>query len=329
MKLIRNFGLLLLVTMFCAQQHAAAQTIDKLLGNGRSRWAQFQLVDGRIRTISPYFGRFRVYPPDDKKQRLSIGTNMAGVGVLRFRWSDEKLDVAAEATETGELRITHAPKGDGTSVHLTFTQPKRGPVVLTVGTGDKQQRLEAASIWHLLLEHPQTCQVHLYPLLNVLRSSWHLDQDLKNLKGELFRIAKANSSPDRAQWAALVKQLSSDKFVKRQKAERLLRGFGRAAVPYLQGLDRNKLDAEQQFRIKHIVLASYEGSNDTPGRAATWLVGDPRAWLPLLASETVELRRQAAAQLKELVGGTIAFEPDADAATRQKQIAEIRKTLAQ
>ncbi len=121
--------------------------------------------------------------------------------------------------------------------------------------------------------------------------------------------------------------MASDKFVQRQRAERLLRGYGRAVLPYLQSLDRRKLDAEQKFRIKRIVLASHGGNDDTPGRVATWLVGDAHVWLSLLASEGSERRRLAAAHLSQMLGETIAFDPDADASIRNKQIEKLRNSL--
>ncbi|MCG8586524.1 MAG: hypothetical protein MI757_17580 [Pirellulales bacterium] len=327
MTRMRITCLFLLAIATLAARPATGQTIGDLLGDGRARWVQFQIVDGRIRAQSPYYGRFRSYSGNDKKQRLTIGANMSGVGVIRYSWSGEKDDVVAEATESGEIKITQAPKDDSDATYRDFLQPTRGPVVVPIGLADERQEVAAPSIWHLWLKHPEACDKHLAPLLAVLRDGWNWKPQVANLKIEMMRLAKASNLPDQARWAELVTELASSKFVERQRAERLLRGYGRAAVPYLQGLDRKKLDAEQQFRIKRIVLASYGASDDTPGRVATWLVGDVRAWVPLLASDDAGLRKLAAQQLKQLSKQPLDFDPAADADTRRKQIERIRRQL--
>ena len=326
---IRMIGVICFALLACQQQSALAQTIGDLLRDGQSRWVQFQVIDGRIRAQSPYFGRFRTFPTEDMRQRLTIGRNMAGVGEVRFDFTSDTHTVKAEATESGEVRITYSPQGKDQSTYRSYLQPARGAVVLTFGPPDDRKRLEAASVWHLLLEYPEPCSEHFYRLLDIMRDGWNWDQNVTKLKDELFELAKAQSASERTKWAELVEQLASDRFVERQRAERLLRGYGRAAVPYLQSLDRTKLDEEQNFRIQRIVLASYGTSGDTPGRAAARLVGDPRTWIPLLASDSVEQRRLAFAQLKDLVEDSIEFSPEAAPEIRAKQITMIRRTLAQ
>ena len=310
----------------CGQPAAQGQTIEKLLGDGQSRWVQFQIIDGRIRAESPYFGRFRSTSRSVTGQRLTI-TVVGGVGVVRYDWKEDKQEVVAQATETGEVRITQSPKDEKAGVYRSFTQPTRGRISLAFGPENDRTRLEADSVWHMLLEHPHESREHLYPLLDVLRGGWRWDFRFEKVKNALFRLAEAKSMPDRVEWTKLVEQLASDKFIQRQRAERLLRGYGRAVLPYLQNLDRQKLDAEQKFRIKRIVLASHGGNDDTPGRVATWLVGDARVWVSLMASEGKERRRLAAAHLSQMLDEKIAFGPDADASIRNKQLEKLRKSL--
>ena len=317
------FALVGLCLLFAHDVHA--QTIEKLLGDGQSRWVQFQIVDGRIRAQSPYFGRFRSTSRSVTGQRLAI-TVVGGVGVVRYDWKNDELEKVAQATETGEVRITESPKGDK-GVYRSFTQPTRGRVTLEFGPEEGRTRIEADSVWHMMLEHPKESTDHMYPLLDVLRGGWRWEDRFENVKKALFRLAEAESTTDREQWKKLVDLLASDKFVERRRAERLLRGYGRAVLPYLQSLDQDKLDAEQRFRIKRIVLASYGGNDDTPGRVATWLVGDARVWAALMASENAERRRLATAQLSEVLGDKADFDPDADAATRGKQLEKLRKSL--
>jgi hypothetical protein len=252
---------------------------------------------------------------------------VGGVGVMRYDSKDDKQEIVALATEAGELRITHSPKDEKADVYRSFTQPPRGRVTLAFGPEDNRTRIEADSLWHLMLDHPTESKEHLDKLLNVLREDWDWKRRIGKVKNALFRLAEAKSMPDRAEWEKLVEQLASDKFIERQRAERLLRGYGRAVLPYLQSLDAKKLDAEQEFRIKRIIIASYGGNDDTPGRVATWLVGDASVWVSLLASKDAQRRRVAATHLSEILGEKIAFDTDADAATRGKQLEKLRKSL--
>ena len=102
-------------------------------------------------------------------------------------------------------------------------------------------------------------------------------------------------------------------------------------LPFLRGVDRSRLDAEQAFRLRGVIDAlGNEDDEDTPDRVANWLAGDPHAWYSLLDSATTLSRGCVAArQLSQLLEMPLKFDASADAATRQAQLNTIAEQLEQ
>jgi hypothetical protein len=143
------------------------------------------------------------------------------------------------------------------------------------------------------------------------------------------RAAAEGDLPDPGRWAVLVEQLGDERFSRREAADRELRSLGRVVSIYLQQLDASQLDAEQHYRVRRILMAlSARTDNDTPPEVAQWLAGDPVVWLAMLSRDDEPTRRLAAERLKALLDGPIAFDPAADAATRQGQIDELRLRIS-
>jgi hypothetical protein len=107
----------------------------------------------------------------------------------------------------------------------------------------------------------------------------------------------------------LVAKLDSDQFEEREAATRRLEVLGRAALPVLRQVLREKPTAEQQRRIESLLegLAKYasprgdnlravravailEGSNTTEARQLLeeWAKGSPGAWLTQEAREALQ-----------------------------------------
>ena len=163
----------------------------------------------------------------------------------------------------------------------------------------------------------------------MFRPEWRLTEQAQEAEEELFHMAASGLIPDRQRWAALVAQLSDDRFARREAADRDLRAAGPALLPFLQRLDFDQLDAEQQSRLRRIIgMLGHAVEDDTAEQIASWMIADPEVWLALLARPEVPTRRLAAAQLEKLLGQSIAFDPAAAAPQRKKQIDQLRAWIS-
>ncbi|MGQ9576670.1 MAG: hypothetical protein ACUVUC_15285 [Thermoguttaceae bacterium] len=312
-------------------QRAAGQApplSTRLADAVRHSWIQFQLSSGRV-VLKP-IRRLQTSTSstiDSRRERLTVRTAGPDPAIdYELTTPDQQLSV--RFTAANRLEIRRIPKGDSRIVPIEFQQPAAGPVWLKVG-GSEPREHQAPSLWHLFLAEPALCREQLAPLLNYLRPDWDLPTTAEQIAALLVQSASGGSSPDHKRWAELVKQLGDDRFAKREAADRQLREAGRAVVAYLQQLDPSRLDAEQQFRIRRIILALTDtGADDTPEQVAAWLLYDPAAWLTLLCHQTEATRRAAARQLEVLLGNPIEFDPAADPQTRARQIDTLRARLS-
>ena len=148
------------------------------------------------------------------------------------------------------------------------------------------------------------------------------------MEAALREAAAEGNLPDPQRWAALVEQLGDERYSRRAAADRELRAMGRVVFTYLQGLDRDRLDAEQHYRVRRIVMSlAANMNNDLPPEIARWLAGDPVVWLALLSRDDESTRRLAAERLEALLGEPISFDPAADPATRTEQIERLRQEV--
>jgi len=227
-----------------------------------------------------------------------------------------------------QISIRRLPQGDSKTTAVRFTQEPHRPLSLSVGVKPRQEVYQAASLWHLLIGQREVCRQHLVPLLQPLRTDWNLLATADRIEEELLQRTAAGQLAEQHRWRELVGQLASDRFSRREAADRQLRLAGRAAVGYLEQLDLGKLDAEQQYRIHRIIrtLPAATG-DDTPGQVVPWLAPDPNIWLSLLVRDKQSTSRLAARELESLLGGPIRFDPAADPALRREQIDEIRARI--
>jgi hypothetical protein len=148
------------------------------------------------------------------------------------------------------------------------------------------------------------------------------------IETELFQAASVGRLPDRQRWAALVAQLADERFPRREAADRELRSAGRVVLSYLRGLELSRLDAEQQYRVRRIILSlSRQTGDDTAEGFAPQLSEDPDIWLAFLSRQEESTRRLAARQLAAILGEPIRFDPAADTATRKAQIEQLRARI--
>jgi hypothetical protein len=241
---------------------------------------------------------------------------------------DDQFRVKIQGIQRTEVRAKREPKQEG-RLPVEFVQPASGPLVLTVGSKDAAQVIRAPSLWHLMVGHPAICREHLAGLLTLIDARWDLGATADEVESILLELARTQDPPDRRRWALLVEQLHDERFARREEADRELRAVGRSVISYLGKLDFTRLDAEQQFRIRRILLSlNDEADTRTPDQIAAWLSGDPQIWLSLLARDSLETRKLAARQLASLLDHPIEFDPAADEAARQSQLSSLQGQLS-
>ncbi len=211
---------------------------------------------------------------------------------------------------------------------LDFEQESGVPLRLSLEGEQGKRQIEGDGFWQLYLADPELVRQHLVPLLEILRPGWQLASTGAAIEDAL---AQRTHDPRRgalARWAQWVERLASPKFADRESAQRQLTAAGPIVVPYLQGLDRRRLDAEQAARVRAIIEALSADNEDSADRVATWLSGDEQVWLSLAGRSEPAKRLAAARQLALLLGEPPDFDPLADAAVRQAQLEHLRGRLA-
>lgn len=294
------------------------------------RYFQLQVKTGRIRLTSAMSGRKleSTHGGKDHNERLQVVLAGAETTVNYEQTTPEHylvLDLGPS-----QMSARRQPRNDSAVVPLSFEQPPEGPLTLELGTDEELQIYHAATLWHLLLAEPELCRDHLVPLIELLRPERKLADTASAAEQWLYRSAQSRQAPDRDTWTQLVLDLGSDRFSRRQAADRRLRELEYEVLPYLVSLDGRQLDAEQRFRIRMILRSlSDKAPEDTPERVAAWLFNDPEAWYWLLRRDDESQRRMAAERLALLLAGPIDFDPAADSETRQAQFETLRARIDQ
>jgi len=300
----------------------------KLTEAARRGWLRARIVSGRIAFGGTRLGSMNDTTEDGgRKEHVSIG--VAGRELtVSYEMSTPDEEFSLKITGDDQLHIRRTPKGDSGLVPVDFRQSPDEPLRLSWGPKEEGHVCQAASLWHLLIMEPAACRQHLVPLLQVLDAQWDLNSTAEDVERALVRAAADGALPDPRRWAALVDELGDERFSRREAADRELRALGRVVLTYLNGLDLGKLDAEQRYRVRRIILTlSASIDNDTPPEIAKWLAGDPVVWLAMLSRDDESTRRLAAERLEALLGEPIEFDPGADGQTRADQIERLRARL--
>lgn len=327
--------LLPLVILLTTLSPLCAQTTEED-GDGRSSlaaelgWAKFRVSAGRLTAVST--GQRNTQTADTGNPLVGIEESLRVNATkeqlsVRYELSTPQQRLVVEFLDHDVAIIERRPLGDSKAVPLRFNQPHDGPLQLAIGDGEERIVYQAGSFWHLLLSAPQPCHEHLLPILSALRPGWHLEETAGRIEDALVRVADSGALPDRSNWQQLVEQLGSARFSERRAAERQLREAGPAVVAYLRRVDLDSLDAERRVRISRLLESLSSTADDTPQRIATWLIDNPTIWLAILQSEDASRRRTATAHLSRLLDRPIDFDPDADAAQREKQLSQLRRQL--
>ena len=293
-------------------------------------------------TFTVQLGRIAVETPQDTVERASTSMGSGGEteSLSLSSNGNHRVSLTFDRTSAGEKlhvevfggeRITisrHPVKGkEAHATVVDFRQPDEGALTLSVVQDGIAREIKGETLWHLLLADPALCRRHLLPLLEMFRPDWRLSETAAAIESQTLLTAEAYRPENLQRWAGWVDELASDRFAVRQAADRQLRAAGMAAIPYLESLDRKKLDFEQWSRIRQIVEAHGDEEEDTPAAAARRLMGDRSLWLTFLSRPDETIRRIAANQLGFLLRAPIAFDPAAPEATRREQIATLRRRI--
>jgi hypothetical protein len=313
----------------CLLAASAAQAQDFSLLNQLPRGPnglQFNIVDGRIILTCGQPLTYQTSADNGRrKESINVG-NENGQASLIYESSSSAEQIKAEFLSGGQrVLLRRWPQGESTVVAVEFAQVANENVVMTLGSGPKQQVFRAPNIWQLFIVQPDACRQHLLPLLGSLQQNWRLTETANLLERDLVRLANSDSASDRAHWTTLVEQLGDESFAKRQAAERLLRGGGGPALACLRHLDFDRLTAEQQVRVLRIIdaLAPPDGV-DSPEQVARFLATEPAIWLALLARPELVTRQAAAGQLTALLGEPIPVDPNAEPETQKEKREQLR-----
>lgn len=317
----------LMLVQFCTLISNAEDSIESLAS--RHEWTRFEVVLGRITAFHLRGGQDHCSsdPESNDLPRETISVNGdAAAPAFRYERFESDQTLTVDIINRSQVEIRRQSNANPKQVSLHFVQPARGPLQLTVQDGDDLDTYTARSIWHLLLAHPEASRDHLLPMLAVLRTDWRLIERTSRIEAELFEsAAKPVISPREIVMA--VSDLDSYHFGERQAADRRLRSWGVAVLPYLSRLDRGTLSVEQRLRLRRIHDDLAAPMADSAERVAAWLSNDNAVWLALLSHTEPSKREVAAIRLAEIYPGIVRFDPFADEPLRSKQIARLRSRL--
>lgn len=325
----RAIAAVLLGLLAAGEARAQESLLSKTM-RSQSRYLRFAVVDGRVRLQWTRLVQMNSSSSSDSMKESFRVRNQNGRLHLTYERTakDESLKVSVSG-DGDAVSISRAPRGQSAIVPVEYRQDPREKITFSVGDGDRKQTFSADGLWQLLIIRRKECEEHLLPLLEVLRPDWEIAEtaagiEVKLLHGASEKIAK------RRRWDSLVEQLGDERFAKREAADRTLRADGSAAIGYLRQLDFDRLDAEQQFRIRRILEAlDEEDKDDSAEEVAERLAGDSAVWLALLARPEPESRKTAARQLTLLLGGPIDVDPAADPDTQKQQREQLRARILQ
>jgi len=325
---------ILLPTLLCilgADSLAQAQIREgKTSLPARRDWVRFRVILGRVSVVNAQYGRSineqSGNPLTGDSETFSINVS-AGRPTVRYVLKTESQHLQVDFLRGHHCTVSRQPQNDSGVTAMSYQQPARGPVVLTIGDGQSSRTYREASFWHLMLRYPEPCQKHLLPIFHSLRPGWGLDAVAGRIRTSLLRLARIEKLPDAAECEQLVEQLGNPNFQARRAAERKLKQLGFTVLRQLRDLDPNSLGPEQRMRVERIIDSLQVETDDTPGRIAALLIDDVPLWLILLESDAADDRLQAADHLSKILRREILFDPKADAATRAAQLARLRAQL--
>lgn len=294
-----------------------------------SNIVRLRVVSGRIVATGLMSGQSMNTSSSNGSRQEKLNVDLLGESPsLNYDMTTPEVQISFDIRGGDQVTLRCLPKSKSNWVPLEFIQDPEEGTTLTIGSEETKRVLHGAGLWHVVLADPQVCRKDLFPLVEILRPDWSLQDIADSLEQTLIRSAQSQAGKDQQGWRELVAQLADNKFSKRQAADRKLREMGQGVMPFLQGLDRRGLDAEQAFRLREILNSNMgDGDEDSAEDAAMWLAGDPQVWFMLLGRDEPIKRRVAKEQLERLLAEAVQFDPAADLSTRQAQLEALREKI--
>lgn len=270
----------------------------------RTNWVTCDLALGRLVVLAHRAKqdqpRIERTWPDGTEERFHVSLDR---GLVSLHYSScgpsEKLHM--HIMRRDQVELDHELLGAKTLTRVRFTQEPDQPLRLTIQFEDAPPiEYTAASLWHLLLEHPAECRTHLYGLLQPLLPQRNLDADRRELQTRLLAADTDNRLVSRQAVADLVTQMADPEFRARQRASRELRTLGHAALALIDDLEHTSLDSEQRWRVRALRESIVTNATDSPDRLAAWLANDEATWRALLHDQDATCRVVAEAHLARL-----------------------------
>jgi hypothetical protein len=317
------------LTALAGSVYGQAQPSPPGILASRLRWVQFEIVGGRIIASSIHAGANMNSSNNSGNRREKISIDLTGASPnIHYELADKTTEITLDVKDGDEFSIRSQKKVGETTQAVEFTQTPREEITLTIEDQTGKHTKTAPTLWHLLLDDPEVTQNTLAPTLELLKPGWRLATLAAAVEEALCQNARLRRSDDRTRWEGWVRELSGAHFADRLEAERKLLGAGREILPFLHGLDRTALDAEQWRRVRNVIEALDNSKTDSVEQTVSLLVGDPRAWLLLLSRNDESKRCLAKTQIESLLGSSIEFTPDAAPEIRQQQIEKLRERFA-
>lgn len=315
-------------------QHASTVCADEMQHVSllaRSRWAQFQVVLGRIEVANIHSSQSRTATSGDEDADLLERLTVSGdtdIPSVRYERLTPDGTVAIAVIDGDRVEIDRLANATQNVVPVSFRQYPGSDMVLRIGADDDVATHRAPTLWHLMFAAPDACESHLLPLLNVMQPSWHFDKLLARATDELIREAATSDFELRQTTRKLIAKLKSSDFTTRQQAQEQLCKLGLGVLPYLNRISTSELTREQQRRIEGVRSELRGRTADSPERIALWLVEDERIWLSMLAHEELPVRSFAAIHLAKRYTKPLDYDPHGTPVEREQQLARIRGRAA-
>lgn len=315
--------LLCLLLQHASPVHAEAPCTVSLFA--RLRWAQFQLVLGRIEVANIPSSQSRTAASEgvDLVEKLSISGDTDIPSVRYERLTPNEL-VTITVIDGDRVEIDRVATSALAAVPVRFRQNPEADVLLRIGEDADTQTHRAPTLWHLMVASPEACELHLLPLLELMQPSWKFGEMLSRTTDELIREAATSDFDTRHAARGLIAKLKSPDFTTRQQAQIQLRQLGLGVLPYLNHMTDSELTREQQRRLEQVCSELRGKEADSPERLALWLVEDERIWLSMLAHDELPIRTFAASHLAKRFAKPMDYDPEGTPLERQQQVARIR-----
>ncbi len=199
----------------------------------RLQWVRFDLVLGRLQATTNRTDQSRQHATDNgpsgRQEKLFVSVDQ---GLISLRYQSiaptESLHVEVVRRGTVQVRLKRQTQASSPKRSVVYTQPHRGEVTLEIAQNEqKPRKIQAASLWHLILAHPAECGEYLIPTLELLRPNWNLEQERREILTHLRQLRPEHYTVSQTEVVALVDQLNDSRFRVRQLADRQLAPLGR------------------------------------------------------------------------------------------------------